>query len=181
MFIGRTEVEAETPILWPPGAKSWLIRKDPDVEAETPILYPPDAKNWLIWKDPVIGKDWRQEEKGMTEDEMVAWHHQLDGHESDWALGVGDRQGSLACCSPWGHKELDTTEWLNWTDSGTVTFLIERHLSQWHLLSIVLLKGIATHSSIPAWRIPWTEELGGLQSMRSQRVGHDWVTNTYKC
>ena len=83
-------------------------------EAETPILWP--QKNWLIGKDPNAGKDRRQEEKGMTEDEMVGWHHWLNGHEFEQALGVGDGQGSLACCSPWGHKELDMTEWLNWTD-----------------------------------------------------------------
>ena len=80
-----------------------------DVEAETPILWPPDAKNWLIWKDPDAGKEWRWEEKGMTEDEMVGWHHRLKGHEFEWTPGVGGRQGSLPCCSPWGHKELDTT------------------------------------------------------------------------
>ena len=93
-----------------------------DAEAEGPILWPPDVKNWLIWKDPDAGKDWGQE-KGMTEDEMVGWHHWLDGHEFEWTLGVGDGQGGLACCSPWGHKELDTTEQLNWTDdSRTSTF-----------------------------------------------------------
>ena len=70
----------------------------------------------FIWKDPDAGKDWRQEEKGATEDEMVGWHHQLDGHEFEQALGFGDGQGSLACCSPWGHKESDMTEWLNWTE-----------------------------------------------------------------
>ena len=89
-----------------------------DAEAEAPILWPPHAKSWLIWKDPDAGKDWRQEEKGTTEDEMVGWHHLLDGHEFEQALGVGDGQGSLACCSPWGHKKSDMTEWLNWTDSG---------------------------------------------------------------
>ena len=73
------------------------------------------AKNWLIEKDPNAGKDWRQEEKGMTEDEMVRWHHWLDGHEFEQAPGVGNGQGSLACCSPWGLRELDTTEWLNGT------------------------------------------------------------------
>ena len=87
-----------------------------DVEAETPILWPPDAKSWLIWKDPDAGKDWRQEEKGMTEDETVGWHHRLNGHESEWTPGAGDGQGGLACCSPWGHKESDTTEWLHWTE-----------------------------------------------------------------
>ena len=73
-------------------------------------------KDWLLGKDPDSGKEWRQEEKGKTEDEMVGWHHWLNGHEFKQALGVGDGQGSLACCSPWGHKESDTTEWLNWTE-----------------------------------------------------------------
>ena len=82
------------------------------------ILWLPDMKNWLIAKDPDPGKDRRQEEKGMTEDKMVGWHHQLDRHEFEQAPGVSDEQGSLACCSPWGHKESDTTEWLNWTDWG---------------------------------------------------------------
>ena len=77
---------------------------------------PPDVKNWLIGKDADVGNDWRQEEKGMREDEMVGWHHRLDGHEFAQAPGVGDGQGSLACCSPWGHKESDMTEQLNWTD-----------------------------------------------------------------
>ena len=77
-------------------------------------FWPPDAKNWLTRKDPGAGKDWRREEKGMTEDEMVGWHHRFNGHEFQQTLGVGDGQGSLACCSPWGHNELDTTEQLNW-------------------------------------------------------------------
>ena len=86
------------------------------VEAETPILWPPDAKSWLIWKDPDAGKAWGQEEKETTEDEMVGLCHQLKGHEFGWAPGVGDGQGSLACCGSWGRKELDTTERLNWTE-----------------------------------------------------------------
>ena len=85
-----------------------------DAEAEAPILWPPDAKNWLIGKVPDSGKDRKQEEMGMTEYEMVGWCHQLNGHEFEQALGVGDGQGSLVCCSPWGHKESDTTELLNW-------------------------------------------------------------------
>ena len=80
------------------------------------ILYPSDAKNWLIRKDPDAGEDWRQEEKGMTADEMVGWHHRLNGHEFEEALGVGDGQGGLACCSPWDRKESDTTERLIWSD-----------------------------------------------------------------
>ena len=92
--------------------QSWIFIGRTDAEAETSVLWPPDAKNWLNGKDPDAGKEWRWEEKGMPEDEMVGWHHQLDVHESEQAPGVGDGQGSLVCCSPWGHKESDTTEWL---------------------------------------------------------------------
>ena len=96
--------------------QSWIFTGRTDAEAETPILWPPDVKNWLIGKDPDAGKDWRQEEKGMTEDEMVGWHHRLNGYEFEQALGVRVGQGSLVCCSPWGRKESDKTEQLNWTD-----------------------------------------------------------------
>jgi len=89
----------------------------PMLKLKHPILWPPDVKSWLIWKDPYAGKGWRQEEeKGMTEDEMVGWHHQHNGHGFGWTPGVGDGQGGLACCSSWDHKESDTTEWLNWTE-----------------------------------------------------------------
>ena len=101
--------------------QSWIFIGRTDAEAETPILWPPDVKNWLIWKDPDAGKDWRREEKGSTEDEMVGWHHWRDGPEFEWTPGVGDWQGSLACCSPWGHKELETTEPLNWTECGFIS------------------------------------------------------------
>ena len=97
----------------PKGNESWIFIGRTDAEAETPILGPPDVKNWLLGKNPDAGKDWRQEEKGMTEDEMVGWHLRLDGHEFEQALGIGDGQGGLACCSPWGCKESDTTERLN--------------------------------------------------------------------
>ena len=93
MFFGRNDAKAETPVLWPPLAKSWLIGKDSDA-----------------------GRDWGQEEKGTTEDEMAGWHHWLDGHEFEWTPGVGDGQGGLACCDSWGCKESDMTEWLNWTE-----------------------------------------------------------------
>ena len=99
----------------PKGNQSWIFIGRTDAEAETSILCPPDVKNWLIGKDPDAGKDWRQEEKGMTEDE-VGWHHPLNGHESEQVLGAGDGQGSLACYSPWGRKRLDMNEQLNWTD-----------------------------------------------------------------
>ena len=97
----------------PKGNQSWIFIGRTDADTETPILWPPDAKSWLIGRDPDAGKDWRQEETGTTEDEMIGWHHQLDGHEFEQAPGVGDGQGSVECCSPWGCKELDLTE-PNW-------------------------------------------------------------------
>ena len=95
MFIGRTDAEAETSIVWPPNTKNWHILKDPDA-----------------------GKDWGHEEKGMTEDEMVGRHPWLNAHEFEYTPGVGDGQGVLACCNPWGHKESDTTEQLNWMEQN---------------------------------------------------------------
>ena len=100
----------------PTGDQSWVFIGGADAKAETPILWPPDVKSWLIWKDPHSGKDWGQEEKGITEDKMVGWCHQLSGHGFGWTLGVGDGQGGLVGCSAWDHKELDTTERLNWTE-----------------------------------------------------------------
>ena len=102
----------------PKGDQSWVFIGRTDAKAETPILWPPHAKCWLIGKDPDAGRDWEQEEKGMTKDEMAGWHHWLDVHEFGWTLGVGDGQGGLACCDSWGCKESDTTERLNWTESA---------------------------------------------------------------
>ena len=99
----------------PKGDQSWVFIGRTDVEAETPILWPPDTKSWLILKDPDAGKDWGQE-KGMPEDEMVGWHHCLNGRGFEWTPGVGDGQGGLACCGSWGRKESDMTERLNWTE-----------------------------------------------------------------
>ena len=96
------------------GNHPWIFIGRTDAEAETPLLWPPDGKNWLIGKDLDAGKDWGQE-KGMTEDEMIGWHHQFNGHEFEQTLGDGKGQGSLVCCSPWGHKELDTAEWTTTT------------------------------------------------------------------
>ena len=93
----------------PRGNQPWIFIGRTDAEAETPILWPPNVNNWLIWKDPDAGKDWGQDEKGMTEDEMVGWHHRLNGHEFEETQGDSEGQGSLTCCSPWGHKESDTT------------------------------------------------------------------------
>ena len=99
----------------PKGSQSWIFIGRTDAEA--PILWPPDLNSWLTGKDCDAGKDWRREEKGTTEDEMVGWHQRLNKNEFEQAPGVGDGQGGLLCCSPWGHKELDMTEWLNWTTS----------------------------------------------------------------
>ena len=108
----------------PKGDQSWVFIGRTDAEAEAPILWPPDAKSWLIWKDHDAGKDWRQEEKVPTEDEMVGWHHWLNGHEFGWTLGIGDGQGGLACCCSWDRKESDTTEWLNWTELNLALVLM---------------------------------------------------------
>ena len=100
----------------PKGNKSWIFIGRTDVEAETPILWPPQAKGWLIGKVSDAGRDWGQEEKGTTEDEMAGWHHWLNAHEFGWSLGVGDEQGGLVCCDSWGRKESDTTERLDRTE-----------------------------------------------------------------
>ena len=117
----------------PKGNQSWIFIGRTDVVAETPILWPPDLKNWLIGKDPDAGKGWRQEEKAMTEDEMVGWHHWLDDHEFEQAPGVGDGQGSLPCFIPWGCKELDMTEQLNWTDITSATFIEHQYTPDTYL------------------------------------------------
>ena len=98
------------------GDQPWDFFQRNDAEAETPVLWSPLTKNWLIGKDSDAGRDWGQEEKGKTEDEMAGWNHWLDGHESEWTLGVGDERGGLVCCDSWGRKESDTTEQLNWTE-----------------------------------------------------------------
>ena len=116
------------------GDQSWDFFGRNDAEAETPVLWPPHAKSWLIGKDPDAGGDWGQEEKGTTEDEMTGWHHGLDGRESEWIPGVGDGQGGLVCCDSRGCKELDTTERLNWTELNVVTHWRSSHEYQWLIL-----------------------------------------------
>ena len=129
MFFGRTDARAETPVLWPPHAKSWRIGKESDA-----------------------GRDWGQEEKEMTEDEMAGWHHQLNGHEFAWTPGVGDGQGGLVCYNSWGRKELDTTEQLNWTELTSIT----SHIHNWVLfliwLHLFILSGVI--SPLFSSRIP---------------------------
>ena len=104
----------------PNGNQSWVFIGRTDAEAETPVLWPSHVKSWLIGKDLDAGRDCGQEEKGRTEDEMAGWHHWLNAHESEWTPGVGDGQGGLACCDSWGHKELDTSERLSWTEYSIV-------------------------------------------------------------
>ena len=106
------------------GNQPWIFTGRTDAKAEAPLLWLPDGKSWLTGKDLDAGKDWGQEEKRMREDEMVGWHHWLDGHEFEQAQGVVDGQGSLACCSPWGHKESDRTEWLNKSESLNTAVLL---------------------------------------------------------
>ena len=140
----------------PKGNQSWIFIESFDVEAEAPILWSPDIKNyWLIGKDPDAGKDQIQEKKGTAEDEKVEWHCWLNGHKFKQALGVGDGQGRLICCSLWGGKERDTTEWLNW------------------IYGIVCNKQHALSDS--NWN-SITAKPGVLQSKGSQRAGHDWAT-----
>ena len=107
--------------------QSWVFFGRTDAKAETPVLWPSHAKSCLIGRDSDAGRDWGQEEKGTTEDEMAGWQYQLDGCEFQWTLGVVDGQGGLACCNSWDHKELDTTEWLNW---------IELKFEEWHVCDL---------------------------------------------
>ena len=106
----------ETQPVHPKGDQSWVFIVRTDAEAETPILWPFHAKSWLIGKDADAGRNWGQEEKGTTKDELAGWHHRPDGHEFEWTPGVGNGQGGLVCCNSWGLKESDTTERLNWTE-----------------------------------------------------------------
>ena len=132
-----------------PGDQSWVFIGRTDVEAETPILWPPDAKSWHIWKDPAAGKDWGQEEKGMTEDEMVGWHHQLNRHEFGWTLGVGDGQGGLVCCGSRGRKESDMTERLNWTDMTCIwsSLVSTQQVFVWTLFVVIIVVFLAWSDS----------------------------------
>ena len=133
----------------PKGDQSWVFIGKTDIEAETPILWPPNEKGWLIWKDPDAGKDWGQEEEGMTEDEMAGWHHRFKGHEFGWTPGVGDGQGGLACCGSWGGKESDTTEWLNWTEPSSESVLCILSLASLDWVTRVM--GFSRRVSILGW------------------------------
>ena len=131
----------------PKGDQSWVFIGGTDGEAETPVLWPPHVKSWLIGKDSDAGRDWGQEEKGMTEDEMAGWHHWLDAHEFEWTPGVGDGQGGLACCNPWGCKESDTTERLNWTE-------LKSPRNRWNIVCYLVLEAEAF---LVRFLAPWTQ------------------------
>ena len=111
--------------------QSWIFIGWTDAEVEAPILWPPDVKNWLTGKNPDAGKDWRQEEKGTTEDEMVGWHPRLKGHEFKQALGVGDGQWSLACCTPWGHREAQLRDWTELSNFQVYNTVKASQMAQW--------------------------------------------------
>ena len=115
--------------------QSWVFFGRNDAKAETPVLWPPHAKNWLIGKDSDAGRDWGQEEKGTTEDEMAEWHHLLDERESEWTPGVGDGQGGLVCCDSWDRKESDTTERLNWAVQFSQHYSLKRLFLHYIFLS----------------------------------------------
>ena len=121
----------------PKGDQSWVFIGRTDATAETPILPPPRAKSWLIGKDTDAERDWMQEEKGMTENEMAGWHHWLDGRESEWTPGVGVGQGGLACCDSWGLGESDTTEQLNWTEKPNTLSRTGVHVSRGRQIEIL--------------------------------------------
>ena len=137
------------------GDQPWDFFGRNDAKAETPVLWPPHAKSWLIGKDSDAGRDWGQEEKGTTEDEMAGWHHGLDGRESEWTPGVGDGQGGLACCSSWGHKESDTTERLNWTEPMGCTHVLSppnERKTLWKNLGFVWLLARVTYEHAIGWK-----------------------------
>ena len=149
--------------------QSWVFIGRTDVEAETLTLWPPDAESWLIWKDPDAREDGGQEEKGTTEDETVGWHHWLDGHEFEQALGDDEEQGSLVCRSPWSRKESDTIEQLN-KDPGIVPVYHRLGIGHcWYYQSaafqcftilVIIIRPISIVTSI--------------RTIGLQRVGHDW-------
>ena len=163
--------------------QSWIFIGKTDAVAETPVVWPPDAKNWLIGKYPDAAKDWRWEEKGMTEDEMVGWHHWLNGHEFDQAL-----EAWRAAVHGGAKSQTGLSNWSDWLNSLREGFpgsslvknlpMLESQETWVRSLSWEdpLEEEMAIHSGILAWKILWTEEPGGLQFMSLQRVRHDWAT-----
>ena len=161
----------------PKGDRSWVVIGRTDAEAETPILWPLDVKNWFILKDPDAGEDWRQE-KGITEDEMVGWHHRVNGHEFEQAPGFGHGQGSLPCFIPWGCKESDMTEWLNWTDVKCLTscwFLIIYETYQIYLnINLAPRNAVCAEWSFNIRKLNWSGswESNYLKVLETNRKNH---------
>ena len=145
----------------PEGDQPWDFFGRNDAKAETPVLWPPHEKSWLVGKDSDATRDWGQEEKGTTEDEMAGWHHWLDECESEWTLGVGDGQGGLACCDSWGGKESDMTERLNWT---------ELNCSVVSYKSVDIFFGFACILS----PLMWNNFLGSYSLIRRKIFGMRW-------
>ena len=131
----------------PKGDQSWVFIGRTDAKAETPVVWPPHAKSWLIGKDSDAGRDWQKEEKGLTEDEMARWHHQLDGYEFEWTPGVGDGQGGLACCNSWCRKLSETTERLNWTELNDIWERRQKQTFSWKYLSIHFFKSLRVNNN----------------------------------
>ena len=153
----------------PKGNQSWIFIGRTDAEAEALIFWPSDAKNWLIGKDPDARKECRQEEKGMTEDEVVGWHYWLNGHEFEQALGVGNGQGSLVCCSPWGTKESDTTEQLNWAEVR-MTYRIQEN-------SLFTFTGLLKRIHL---RDSQMESAKGKAGGMHEQSFHEWISERHK-
>jgi len=157
------------------GDQPWDFFGRNDAKAETPVLWPPHAKSWLIGKDSDAGRDWGQEEKGMTEDEMAGWHHWLDGCESEWTLGVGDGQGGLACCDSWGRRARhDWGTELNWTEFTRKPMSFMREQSRGFILKV----GQELKSGISNWECEatgwvWFSQRGGL---RGSGLAELWVS-----
>ena len=148
------------------GDQSWVFMGRTDAKAETPILWPPHAKSWLIGKGSDAGRDWGQEEKGTTEDEMAGWYQRLDGRQFEWTPGDGDGQGGLVCCDSWGHKELDTTEQLNWTELKKTKNTMVLRSQAWYQVKTGQIQKILNSSkrlyilaSFSSHRVMWKRKL----------------------
>ena len=147
------------------GDQSWVFNGRTDAEAETPILWSPHAKSWLIGKDPDAGRDWGKEEKGTTEDEMAWWHHWLNAHEFGWTPGVSDGQGGLRCCDSWGHEELDMTEWLNWTEGNKYSLEGQMLKLKLQYFGYLMQRGDTLENTLMLWKIEGRKRRG-WQRMR---------------
>ena len=168
----------------PEGNQFWIFVGRTDAKAETPVLWPPDVKNWLIWEDSDAGQDWRWEETGLAEDEMVGWYHRLNGHEFEWTLGVGDGQGGLACYSLWAYKASNTSERLNWTKLNCSIPFFVMDITIWFVCFLAILHSISLHAlCMPSiysvnvyWRTAVYQILG--QSFRAGQTHFlpSWIT-----